>query len=227
MAAKPLLTAELLRTPNLSDLVAERIEGAIVSGALPTGDRINEAVLAKELGVSRGPIREATRLLAARGLVELAPNRGAFVRWVDRDEMLEIYDLRAVLTGHACALAARSAAPTSPLEALHDKMRDAATAENRDAYYRHNLAFHEALTERANSPRLTGILNDLVRIAHLYRQVSLARHPDMAASNDEHHRILEAIRARDEDAARRHGEAHVRAGKARFDAVREPAPPSI
>ena len=209
---------------TLSTLVAERMEGSILAGDLPVGERINEATLARELGVSRGPIREAMRLLAARGLIEFVANKGAFVRKVADEEMAEIYDLRAVLTGHACRRAAASPdRDPDALARLHGEMQAAADSGDAEAYYRFNLAFHDALVEMAGSPRLAEMLGGLIRVAHLNRQVSLARHPDMARSNVEHGRIVEAIRAGDEAAARRHGEAHVRAGRARFDAARTKA----
>ena len=197
------------------------MEGFILSGALPVGERINEAVLAKELGVSRGPVREAARLLASRRLVEFVANKGAFVREVGAVEMAEIYDLRAVLTGHACGRAAVS--PTRDvkrLEGLHAEMSTAARTDDADAYYRLNLAFHEALVEMAGSPRLEEMLAGLIRETHLFRQASLSRHPDMAQSNVEHRGIIDAIAAGDADEAQRRGRAHVHAGRARFDAYR-------
>ncbi|MFN3169575.1 MAG: GntR family transcriptional regulator [Hyphomicrobiales bacterium] len=212
----------LRQSATLSTLIAERMEGSILSGGLPAGSRINEVTLAKEYGVSRGPVREAARLLASRGLVEFIVNKGAFVREVDADEMLEIYSLRALLTGHACERAA-GAAPEGKqvlLTMLKD-MDEAAAASDAEAYYDLNLDFHDRLNELAQSPRLTEMLSSLIREMHLFRQVSLARYPDMTRSNIEHKRIVDAIMEGDSDAARRAGEAHVRAGMARFQAAFE------
>lgn len=208
---------------TLSSLLAERIEVSILSGELAAGERINEAVLAKQYGVSRGPIREAARLLAAQGFVEFVANKGAYVREVSREDLLEIYDLRAVLTGHACRLAAKNKdGSLGALKALHHEMDEAARADAPEEYYRLNLAFHDALIALADSPRLTVMLQSLIKEAHLYRQVSLARHPDMAQSNVEHGKILAAIEKGDPRAAAREGEAHVRAGKERFEAAVAP-----
>ena len=210
----------LRQNSTLSSLIAERIEGSILSGELAAGERINEAVLAKQYGVSRGPLREAARLLASQGIVEFVANKGAFVREVSREEVLEIYDLRAVLTGHACRLAARNKAGSlTELKALHGAMAEAAEKDERETYYRLNLAFHDALIDLAQSPRLGAMLQGLVKEAHLFRQVSLSRHPDMAQSNIEHGKILAAIARGDAYAAGREGEAHVRAGKHRFEAA--------
>jgi len=211
---------ELRRTNTLSSLIAEKIEGFILTGSLGAGERINEVSLARELGVSRGPIREAARLLSSKGLVEIIANKGAYVRSISREDMLEIYDLRAVLTGHACQLAAQSDAKDSNvLESLHQKMNAAADAEDAALYYKLNLKFHDELIAMAGSPKLTAMLDALIKEAHLFRQLSLVRHPDMAQSNREHGEIMHAIANGDGEAARTLGEAHVRAGKQRFEAA--------
>lgn len=213
----------LRQSATLSSLVAERIEGIILTGKLAAGERINEAVLAREFGVSRGPIREAARLLASHGLVEFVANKGAFVRELSRTEMLEIYDLRALLTGHACQLAALNPdRDLNPLDVILGDMAHAADEDDAAAYYKLNLAFHEALVVQAHSPRLRSMLDSLIKEAHLFRQVSLRRHPDMIQSNIEHENILTAIRVGDGDAARQWGETHVRAGKQRFEDAATP-----
>ncbi|MDF2369176.1 MAG: FCD domain-containing protein [Rhizobiaceae bacterium] len=208
----------LRKNNTLSSLVAEKIETYIMDGRLSAGERINEAVLARELGVSRGPIREAARLLSSQGLVEFVANKGAFVRSIDRDELLEIYDLRAVLTGYACMrAAARHKDGTSILRDLHKQMSDAAENNDAAAYYTLNLQFHEHLINLAQSPRLKAMTDGLIKETHLFRQVSLQRHPDMAQSNIEHGEILAAIENGDEKRAQKLGESHVRSGKKRFE----------
>lgn len=210
----------LRKSATLATLVADRMEGSIMSGSIRAGERINEVLLAQEYGVSRGPIREAARLLAAKGLVEFIVNKGAFVREVSADEMLEIYSLRAILTGHACERASQAPeAEKSDLPQLLDAMGVAAEAGDAEAYYELNLRFHDRLNALAHSPRLSEMLAGLIRETHLFRQVSLARHPDMERSNLEHRAIVDAILLGDGAAARRSGEAHVRAGMARFQAA--------
>lgn len=208
---------ELRRSATLSTLIADRMEGSILSGGIPAGSRINEAVLAKEYGVSRGPIREAARLLASRGLVEFIVNKGAFVREIDANEMVEIYELRAVLTGFACGRAARASAEDKEgLEDMLAEMDEAAGEADADRYFELNLALHDRLNEMADSDRLTEMLAGLIREMSLFRRVSLASHPDMERSNIEHRKIVDAILAGDAETARKAGEAHVRAGMARF-----------
>lgn len=212
----------LRKANTLSTLVADKIEQSILTGDLGAGERINEVTLARELGVSRGPIREAARLLSNQGLVEFVANKGAFVRQVSRADMLEIYDLRAVLTGHACELAAtNSDCDVMALRTLLDNMDAASRDDDADAYYALNLTFHDRLVESSGSKRLSTMTASLVKEAHLFRKLSLSSLQDMRTSNAEHVEIVEAIAARDPERARALGERHVRAGKARFEAAAE------
>src|SRR5918997_2461849 len=96
----------ILQTVSLTTVLEREIESLILSGELPPGDRINEIQLAKRFGTSRGPIREATRSLEAKGLVEVVRNRGVFIRRLTTEEALEIYDVRSALFGLAGRLLA-------------------------------------------------------------------------------------------------------------------------
>jgi DNA-binding GntR family transcriptional regulator len=214
----------LRRDTTLSTLVADKLETFILSGHLPAGERLNEVVLARELGVSRGPIREAARLLASQGLVEFVANKGAYVREVTRDELLEIYTLRSLLTGVACELATQSGSSLDGAEKLHAQMDEAIKANDSVAYYGLNLEFHALLVEMSGSRRLQAMIDGLVKEQHLFRQVSLIRSPDMTESNREHRLILDAMARGDAAEARRHSEAHVRAGRARFEAASKDLP---
>ena len=95
-AIAPITTAE-----GLSRNIAEQLKQPIYAGEFKAGDRLNEAALAARMGTSRGPIREAIRILTGTGLVTPVVNRGVFVRQVSIREMLEIYDLRALVFGFA------------------------------------------------------------------------------------------------------------------------------
>lgn len=209
----------LYQGSTLANLVCDRLEQKIVGGELASGERLNEVALAAELGVSRGPIRESLRMLERKGLVTVVANRGAFVRTIDRDDMIDLYLLRSVITGLACRLAAEraSAAQVASLQQLVDAMDEAARAGDRERYYAQNLAFHEQLVEASGSARVRALNEQLVNQAHLFRRGSLVQAADMARSNEEHRRIVAALVARDAEAARRLGEAHVNAGWRRFD----------
>src|SRR5512145_3426681 len=90
-------TIELLRTASLSSAAQQEIERMILDGEIGPGSKLTEAWLSERLGVSRGPIREAFRMLEEAGLVRQEKNRGVFVRTIPLEEAIEIYDLRAVM----------------------------------------------------------------------------------------------------------------------------------
>lgn len=226
--AEPLTTPlEIVRTRSLASLVAQEIERMILSGELPAGERINEQALAARLGVSRGPVREAVRGLERSGLVVTVVNQGSYVRKVSAEEALDLYDLRALLIGHACGYLAAHATPAqrARLGELVRRMEAAAAGPAGDAagYYALNLDFHAALLEFAGNARARRIYEDLGNELHLFRRRALVAPENMAESNAEHAAILAAIAAGDAAAARAAGERHVRGGKRRFTATSAPA----
>ncbi|MBX9594331.1 MAG: GntR family transcriptional regulator [Roseomonas sp.] len=212
---------EIVRTRSLASLVAQEIERMILSGALPAGERLNEQQLAAQLRVSRGPVREAVRGLERSGLVVAVRNQGSYVRTVSAPEALEIYDLRAAITGLACARLAESAAPAqmAALRALVKRMEAARRADDPPSYYAANLEFHTALLGFGGGPRSQRLYEDLGNELHLFRRRALVQPENMRESNAEHAAILKAIAAGDAPAAREAGEAHIAGGKRRFQAT--------
>jgi DNA-binding GntR family transcriptional regulator len=206
------------RSNSLALIVQQEVERMIVSGDLAAGARINEQQLATRLGVSRGPVREALRALERTGLVQSVANHGTFVRQVGIDEACEMYEMRGVVFGFACArLAARATEEQkAALSALVDEMDAAIAAANASQYYRLNLRFHDRIMEFAAHRRADRIYQDLVREGHLFRQRSLLPVASMRDSNAEHAAILAAIAAGDSDAARRMAEVHHFGGKTRW-----------
>jgi DNA-binding GntR family transcriptional regulator len=217
---------DIVRTRSLSSLVAQEIERMILSGALAAGERLNEASLAAQLGVSRGPVREAVRGLERSGLVVAVRNQGSFVRQVSAAEALEIYDLRSAITGLACARLAAAATPAQmgALRALVKRMEQAHKADEPAAYYAANLDFHAALLAFGGGPRARRLYEELGNELHLYRRRALVQPENMRESNAEHAAILRAIAAGDAAAARAAGEEHIAGGKRRFQATDTSAP---
>ncbi|ONG45699.1 GntR family transcriptional regulator [Pseudoroseomonas deserti] len=214
----------LLRTRSLTSVAAQEIERLIVSGAIPAGSRLNEQALAARLGISRGPVREAVRGLERQGLVVTVVNQGSYVRSISAEEALELYDLRALLTGQACErLAAAPPPATVPrLSGLVTRMERAAEADDAPGYYALNLDFHAALLELGAGPRAQRIYDDLGKELNLFRRRALVQPEKMRESNAEHAAILAAIHAGDPVAARAAAEAHVQGGKRRFAASHTP-----
>jgi DNA-binding GntR family transcriptional regulator len=212
---------EIVRTRSLASLVGQEIEAMILAGTLAAGERLNEQQLATRLGVSRGPVREAVRGLERSGLVVSVRNQGSYVRSVSAAEALEIYDLRAALTGLACARLAGAATDEQRalLGALVQRMEAAREADAASAYYGLNLEFHAALLAHGGGPRARRLYEDLGHELHLFRRRALVEPENMRESNAEHAAILAAITAGDAAAARAAGEAHIAGGKRRFQAT--------
>ena len=208
------------RAKTLSTIVGEAIEEMIVSGELTAGDRINESALATRLGVSRGPIREACRRLEEAGLLESATNQGVFVREMTLEEARDLYEVRGALSGLAGRLIVERASESqvSSLVARVDEMDAVARANDFSTYYGLNLAFHGALIDAAANPALAHSYRSIANQLHLYRRRGLVQKGSLQVSNAEHRAIVDALKARDDDAAERAMRRHVASGWARMSA---------
>ena len=212
------------RSNSLAVIVQREVERMIVSGDIEAGARINEQHLARRLGVSRGPVREALRALERTGLVQSIANLGTFVRKVGIEEASEMYDMRAVVFGFACARLAERATEEQKegLKALVREMDQAIEGPDPSGYYRLNLRFHDLIMEFAGHRRADQIYQDLVREGHLFRQRSLQPVASMRESNAEHAAMVEAILSGDPAAARRVAEDHHLGGRRRWLATLRP-----
>jgi DNA-binding GntR family transcriptional regulator len=210
------------RAETLCSLVAEELERMIIRGELQAGDRINESELSQMLNISRGPIREACRSLEKSNLVRVVTNRGVFVREMSVDQAAEIYDVRAHLFGLAGRLAASrvSLREVADLRARASEMQN---AKDIDAYYPLNVAFHARLVELSGNSRVAELYNSLSKELHLFRRRGLLlRNDSLASSNQEHVRIIEALRDHSSDLSERTMTDHILAGKTRLlERVRE------
>lgn len=231
MLATPVAEAlESQRVTSLTSIVQQELERLILSGELTAGQRLNEHALAAQLGVSRGPIREAARGLEKAGLVRRIAHRGAFVREISVGEAEDLYDLRAALFGLACQRVAEAANPAHH-DALGRLVAQMAAVQRRGdtaAYYPLNLEFHDCVIRFAGSARLEATYASLVKEMHLFRRRALSSVTNLGESNAEHEAILASIVAGRAAEARRRGELHVIAGKRRFLAVlkhKDPARP--
>jgi DNA-binding GntR family transcriptional regulator len=204
------------RAETLCSLVAEELERMIIRGELQAGDRINESELAQMLNISRGPIREACRSLEKSNLVRVVTNRGVFVREMSVAQAAEIYDVRAHLFGLAGRLAASriSLRDVAELRAMVAEMQE---AKDIDTYYPLNVAFHARLVEMSGNNRVAELYNGLSKELHLFRcRGLLFRGDSMALSNQEHVRIIEALRDHSCELSERTMADHILAGKARL-----------
>ena len=211
-------TIALLRTASLSSAAQQEIERMILGGEIEPGAKLTEALLTERLGISRGPIREAFRMLEEAGLVRQEKNRGVFVRAIPLEEAVEIYDLRAVmdeLVGRRLA-ATLTAEQARQLKAIVERMEQAARADDADGYHLLNLQFHDTLVEFAGNRKLAAVYRKMVKELALFRRRNLAHKAVLPQSAAEHRQILKAISSGDPEQAARAMYAHVVESKERM-----------
>ena len=216
-APAPPTTIALLQSSSLTSVVQQEIERRIVQGELVPGDKLNEAALADALGVSRGPVREAFRMLEEAGLVRQEKNRGVFVRQIPLDEAEEIFDLRAMMDEAAGRQLAQHITPQQlrQVRARVDAMERAVKAGDADSYHLLNLEFHDTLVAFAGNRKLTALYRRLINELSLFRRMNLADSTMLPLSASEHRAIVKAIASGDPEAAGRAMRQHVLDSKQR------------
>jgi DNA-binding GntR family transcriptional regulator len=183
----------------LHEEAIDRLRDFIVQGRLAPRERLNERVLCAQLGISRTPLREAIKLLATEGLVELLPNRGAIVAPIEGARLAETLEVMGALEALAGELACRnaSAAQLAALRALHADMLAKHAASDLAGYFQHNQAIHLAIVEASGNAVLGQTyrqLNANVRRARYMANLSRER---WDAAVREHEEIIAALLARD------------------------------
>lgn len=204
--------------PDLStaELVAERIREAILEGSLRPGDRLIEADIAAELGISRGPVREGIRLLGAEGLVVLRRNRGAVVTSPIFDDVLEVYVVRLSLgllaLHHAMQLDAASSPEFDDVHVLLTRLRDREVQSDPLLMMDADLAFQSALFDLSGLARVTALLDQTARDIPVFVKVLGITYDDVdyATLIERHERLLEAVRTRHRADAEASWRDHVR-----------------
>lgn len=207
--------AELAQLPrNLTEHVVEVLREFVLTGRLVPGQRLNEVEVAAEIGISRGPVREAIKFLVSEGLLVPVLNRGAHVILPDRPFVVALFELRTGLESMAARLAAhkRTAADVARLREVCSRARSSFAAGERFPYEL-NLEFHGVLLEAARSP----LIAERARLAQQQLIVSRNRPdgpPGLAmrsaeASFDDHDGLVEALAAADESAAAALMEQHL------------------
>jgi DNA-binding GntR family transcriptional regulator len=203
---------------GLPVFVAEQLKQLIYSGELKPGERLNEAALALRMGTSRGPVREAIRMLTGLGLVTAVLNRGVFVRQMSVREMLELYDLRALVFGFAAERATDHLTEShkAQFELLLQAMDVACETENANHYYELNLKFHALVLLLANNQRAQAAYDDIIKEMHLFRREYFNAPGNMRQSNAEHRTLYEAIVKGSKAKAKSTAERHVLKGRERL-----------
>jgi DNA-binding GntR family transcriptional regulator len=203
-------TVHPIARASLHDEVTNRVRDMIVEGHLAAGSGIAELELAGQLGVSRTPLREALKVLAAEGLVELLPGRGAVVKAVtakDAQDMLALIALLEEQAGRAACHA--SDEDIAAIVALHERMREHFQRRERLEYFRLNQDIHNAIVRAAGNPTLAmlhGILRTRMR---RLRYVGNEAPGDWTAAMSEHETFINALKARDAEALSRSLREHL------------------
>jgi DNA-binding GntR family transcriptional regulator len=185
------------------------IRASVISGRFKAGERLVEARLAEELGVSRGPVREALRRLCEEGLLVDILHRGTFVREFGPHELVDIYNVRLGLESVAVRLMIRAGHPATRLAAQVDEMRSAARAGDIGELSALEVRFHKTLCELSDNPLLASVFRSIS--AHVQMAVAYdnASYDDPLQIAEEHTPILEAIDAGDETLAVRRVCEHI------------------
>jgi DNA-binding GntR family transcriptional regulator len=209
------------RSADLSQTVVAELKRLIYSGECQPGERLNEAALAARMGISRGPIREAMKVLAGLGLVNPVPNKGVFVRQLSIRDMIEAYELRALVFGYAAERACEhfSSEQAPQFEQLMDGMDAACEANDGTRYYELNLVFHDLILKLSENRRAQQAYDDYVKELHLFRRKYFNAPGNMRRSNIEHRRLYEAIASANPVKARQVAERHVLDGRSRLMAT--------
>ena len=209
------LAAQLAPRP-LYEEVAERLRQRIYHRELAPGEWIDELKIAEQLGISRTPLREALKVLAAEGLVTMKVRRGAYVTEVSERDLADVYHLLALLESDAVAVVAERATPAQIdlLKALHAELEAAAQPGqvNREQFFAINERFHMQLLAIADNKWRDQMVADLRKVMKLNRHNSLLKAGRIDESLAEHRAVMAAIEARDPQAAQAQMQAHFSSG---------------
>jgi DNA-binding GntR family transcriptional regulator len=206
--------SKILASRPLYEEVADQLRVRIFAHELAPGTWIDEQTLAKEFGISRTPLREAIKVLAAEGIITMKLRRGAYVTEVNRGDLEQIFTILSLLEGQAAKEAATKAQEKdlNELDDMHLRLEKAAADRNLDQFFEVNVRFHERIIAIANNPWMTGVIADLRKVLKLQRKDSLSRTGRLQSSLSEHREILKALLKRDPIAAEQAMRTHLARG---------------
>jgi len=177
--------------------VADQLEALVLSGELLPGARLDERALAQRFGVSRTPVREALRQMASSGLIELRPNRGAFVAEVTPERLEEMFVAMAEMEATCARLAAMSMTPLERrgLQRLHERMAALAEAGDVEGFRDGNEALHAMIYAGAHNSLLEEATTILRRRVAAYRRAQFRTAGRLPHSHAEHEAVVKAVLA--------------------------------
>ena len=194
---------------SLRDHAYEEIQTMIVSGELPSGERLIEEALGHRLGMSRNPVREALKLLEQKGFVSIQPHKGAVVGRLARSQALDVFEMRVVLDGFAARKAAESATEENlaELRSILDAGQEAIAARKFHSLGELNGEFHAAIYAMAGNAELERAVGNLrLKVQWMFAGYAVSRG---ATAWDEHRTLYDSIANGDGEAAERWSSFHV------------------
>lgn len=210
------MSAVSLSPRALYEEVAELLRQRIFSRELKPGSWIDELKIAEDYGISRTPLREALKVLAAEGLVTMKVRRGAYVTEINEKDLTDVYHLLSLLEGDAAGVVATKAseAQLRELQSLHAELEATARPgqQDRERFFEINERFHMRLLEIANNRWRNQMVADLRKVMKLNRQHSLLKAGRIDESLKEHQAIMDALSARDAAAAMQRMQEHFKNG---------------
>ena len=210
------MTALSLSHRALYEEVAELLRQRIFDRDLAPGSWIDELKIAEAYGISRTPLREALKVLAAEGLVTMKVRRGAYVTEVSERDLSDVYYLLSLLESDAASVVANTATATQieELQTLHSELEAAASPEqqDRELFFEINDRFHMRLLEIANNRWRVQMVMDLRKVMKLNRHNSLLKSGRIQESLNEHRVLMTAIVARDAKLSQQQMQSHFKSG---------------
>jgi len=199
---------DLIAQPNSQNLYEgtfQKLRSLLVEGVIAPGSKLNERELAEGLNVSRTPIREAIKRLAADGLVELIANRGAIAVQLSHTDVVHTFDVIAQLEGYSGELAAKniSTATLSELEALQYEMMASYARRDLSNYYKLNLRIHHLINQAANNPVLTQLFSQVNARIEALRFRSNQNGVKWEKAVEEHQEMIDALKTHDSERMRK------------------------
>jgi len=202
----------LIESPNLRDRVYEILKKSIVFQEISPGEKIDEEAIAKQLGVSRTPIRETLCRLENEGIVKVIPRRGAFVVKHSREKITEILMVREVLEGFAARLAVDhvDGKLTDKMKSLFNQFSGSDIREQSKDYTQADLEFHNLIIKASRNDLLINIMNTLNDHIQMLRIQTVSHEGRMEQSLVEHFKIIQAMEQKDHSSAEYLMREHIR-----------------
>lgn len=207
---------------NISEDLVEFIKQQILEGELNPGDRIIETKMAKDLGISQTPVREAIRQLSGEGIVTIVPNRGPLVRAFNMQDVFEIYSLRAVYEGLAIRLAVEHASDESiqHLQHFYEEMKVKLHDDSVSSLLQDSVYIHQSIIQLSNHERLINVYKTISFQISLVNRI-LGSTSTKQKEIDQHWELIDALIRRDPDHAERVMRSHIQRSYFEFGAMKK------